>query len=168
MPCEGYIAFPDLRDETVKNCPSCDKRPCVCEDTSDGIVSPPTSTPHHAIQKCSGTIGPLPLVVSNHLHKASRPSSSSIISASSKANPSIPPNLLPPSPIPTNVAKLSWKSRYACQRASPLICPNQSLAEELNIIKRSRALEGEETSALSYSRAIAGVKGVYNEIYRYR
>lgn len=38
---------------------------------------------------------------------------------------------------------------------SPLICPNQTLVNELSVIRRSRELEGEERSALSYSRAIA-------------
>lgn len=50
---------------------------------------------------------------------------------------------------------LSHTARYSCCRASPLICPNQGLVAELDIIRRSRSLEGEERSALSYQRAIA-------------
>lgn len=50
---------------------------------------------------------------------------------------------------------LSHTSRYACCRASPLVCPNQGLANELEIVRRSRSLEGEDRSALSYARAIA-------------
>lgn len=74
----------------------------------------------------------------------------------------IPPHLLSPIlPIPTDVSKLSYKSRYAVQRASPLVCPNQSLAVELDVIRRSRALEGEDRSALSYARAISVIKGPY-------
>lgn len=56
---------------------------------------------------------------------------------------------------PRNMALLDFTSRYSCQRASPLFCPNQNLVEELDIIRRSRTLEGEERSMLSYSRAIA-------------
>ena len=46
-------------------------------------------------------------------------------------------------------------SRFSTHRLSPLICPNQDLALELGIIKRSRELEGDWRSALSYQRAIA-------------
>ncbi|OSX61678.1 hypothetical protein POSPLADRAFT_1145446 [Postia placenta MAD-698-R-SB12] len=75
----------------------------------------------------------------------------------------IPSNLLPPDPsFPTDIAKLDYASRYACQRPSPLVCPNQSLAKELDIMRRSRALEGEERSALSYARAISVIKGAHN------
>ncbi|KAF8839108.1 Nucleotidyltransferase [Paxillus ammoniavirescens] len=57
-----------------------------------------------------------------------------------------------------DVAALKPISRYCCQRASPLICPNQTLVKELDVIRRSRFLEGEERSMLSYARAIATVK----------
>lgn len=53
---------------------------------------------------------------------------------------------------------LSHTARYSCCRASPLICPNQGLIAELDVIRRSRSLEGEERSALSYQRAIAVIK----------
>lgn len=49
---------------------------------------------------------------------------------------------------------LDYTSRFSCQRASPLQCPNQDLVSELAVIQRSRKLEGEERSALSYQRAI--------------
>lgn len=49
---------------------------------------------------------------------------------------------------------LDHTSRYSCQRASPLICPNQDLVRELDIMRRCRNLEGEERSMLSYARAI--------------
>ena len=56
--------------------------------------------------------------------------------------------------------KLDSMSRYACRRASPLVCPNQALVEELSIIRQSRMLEGEDRSALSYARAASVVKGM--------
>ncbi|KAJ8696963.1 hypothetical protein PTI98_006782 [Pleurotus ostreatus] len=52
-------------------------------------------------------------------------------------------------------SSLSYKARYACQRASPLVCANQSLAKEIDILKRARELEGEAMSALAYERAVA-------------
>jgi len=55
---------------------------------------------------------------------------------------------------PRDLAVLDHTSRYACQRASPLICTNQDLVRELDIIRRCRNLEGEERSMLSYARAI--------------
>ncbi|KIM63986.1 hypothetical protein SCLCIDRAFT_116236 [Scleroderma citrinum Foug A] len=56
---------------------------------------------------------------------------------------------------PRDLAVLDHTSRYSCQRASPLICTNQALVRELDIIRRCRKLEGEERSMLSYARAIA-------------
>ena len=76
-----------------------------------------------------------------------------------RAVSSIPKNLLPlEPPIPTDVGKLSYTSRYACQRASPLVCPNQALVRALDTIRQSRALEGEDRSALSYERAASVIK----------
>ncbi|TFY63526.1 hypothetical protein EVJ58_g3189 [Rhodofomes roseus] len=75
------------------------------------------------------------------------------------AEDNIPVRLLPPDPpIPTRLDKLDYTSRYSCQRASPLVCPNQDLVRELDIVHRSRAMEGEERSALSYERAISVIK----------
>jgi hypothetical protein len=54
---------------------------------------------------------------------------------------------------------LSYKAPLACCRAHPLICPNQELVRELDIIRKSRWLEGEDVSALSYARSIAILKG---------
>ncbi|KDQ55259.1 hypothetical protein JAAARDRAFT_37797 [Jaapia argillacea MUCL 33604] len=72
---------------------------------------------------------------------------------------SIPSYLLPPNPpIPTNLKKLDHKIKYSCCRASPLICPNQKLCDELNIVRKSREVEGEMRSALSYERAISMIK----------
>ncbi|PPQ63044.1 hypothetical protein CVT24_005990 [Panaeolus cyanescens] len=52
----------------------------------------------------------------------------------------------------------NWWARYSCQRASPLVCPNQNLAEELHILCRSRELEGLGINALAYERAISIIK----------
>ncbi|KAF9243165.1 hypothetical protein BU15DRAFT_86558 [Melanogaster broomeanus] len=54
-----------------------------------------------------------------------------------------------------DLATLEHMSRFCCQRASPLVCPNQALVKELDIIRRSRFVDGEERSMLSYARAIA-------------
>ncbi|KAJ7772121.1 hypothetical protein DFH07DRAFT_734435 [Mycena maculata] len=59
---------------------------------------------------------------------------------------------------PTELMKAHYTSRYACLRPCPLICPNQGLVRQLAIIRRSRELEGKDTSALSYERAISVVK----------
>lgn len=74
------------------------------------------------------------------------------------ASPSRPDSRLPLSiPLDTtsDKVKANYKSRYACCRASPLICPNQALIEELHVLERSRELEGKSTNALSYERAIS-------------
>ncbi|KAL4079258.1 hypothetical protein J3A83DRAFT_4356177 [Scleroderma citrinum] len=55
---------------------------------------------------------------------------------------------------PFDSVGLDYTSRYSCRRASPLICVNQDLARELDIIRRCRHLEGEERSMISYARAI--------------
>jgi DNA polymerase mu len=49
----------------------------------------------------------------------------------------------------------NWKARYACQRASPMVCLNQALAAELNVLTRSRELEGLSMNALSYEKSVA-------------
>ncbi|KAJ6491844.1 hypothetical protein C8R47DRAFT_1319589 [Mycena vitilis] len=54
--------------------------------------------------------------------------------------------------------KAHYTSRYACLRACPMVCPNQPLVQQLGIIRRSRELEGKDTSALSYARAISVLK----------
>ncbi|KIJ45736.1 hypothetical protein M422DRAFT_29810 [Sphaerobolus stellatus SS14] len=40
------------------------------------------------------------------------------------------------SPVPTTPRNLSYLARFAVQRASPLICPNQGLLEQLAVIHR--------------------------------
>ncbi|KAH7921441.1 Nucleotidyltransferase [Leucogyrophana mollusca] len=61
-------------------------------------------------------------------------------------------------PDPADIEQLTYTSRYCCARASPLVCPNQELVRQLDIIRQSRSLEGEERSMLSYSRAISVIK----------
>lgn len=51
--------------------------------------------------------------------------------------------------------KANYAARYACARASPLICINQDLVTELGVLQKSRELEGKGINALSYERAIA-------------
>ncbi|KXN87482.1 DNA-directed DNA/RNA polymerase mu [Leucoagaricus sp. SymC.cos] len=52
----------------------------------------------------------------------------------------------------------NWRSRFACARASPLVCPNQGLAIALNVLGQSRELEGLSFNALAYERAVAVIK----------
>ncbi|EKM53596.1 uncharacterized protein PHACADRAFT_176005 [Phanerochaete carnosa HHB-10118-sp] len=140
LECTPYVALQDLREETINNCPVCNVRPCECEDTDvdEQAPGPETSYPSP----------PTPA-----------PKSKLAVAGPSTLARPIPSHLLPLAPpIPTELSKLRYASKYACQRASPLICLNQALAVELDIIKRSRALEGEERSALSYSRAISAIK----------
>ncbi|KAJ7209759.1 hypothetical protein GGX14DRAFT_632007 [Mycena pura] len=58
----------------------------------------------------------------------------------------------------TELAKAHYTSRYACLRPCPMECPNQQLVQQLGIIRCSRELEGKDTSALSYERAISVLK----------
>ena len=152
LPCEDYVAVQDLHDATVEHCPECNCKPCACSAPPSTSPTPILSPrPSHA--EAEG-VPRLPL---------SPPASTSASSARAlegeKRAVSIPKNLLPPEPpIPTNVGKLSYTSRYACHRASPLVCPNQDLVRALDTIRQSRALEGEERSALSYERAASVIK----------
>ncbi|KAI0827661.1 Nucleotidyltransferase [Trametes gibbosa] len=144
LPCGEYIAIEDLHESTVENCPDCNCKSCACSDSS-------TAT------------GPQPQPVFDTRKKTSPPPASALSSTSLYATHAItastPANLLPVHPpISMNFEKLHYTSRYACQRASPLVCPNQELACELDIIRQSRALEGEDRSALSYQRAISVIK----------
>ncbi|CAK5281847.1 unnamed protein product [Mycena citricolor] len=62
------------------------------------------------------------------------------------------------SPRSEPVERVNYSSRYACLRYCPLECPNQRLAQQLGVIQRSRELDSNETSALSYERAISVIK----------
>ena len=52
-------------------------------------------------------------------------------------------------------ADLDPRAKLACQRESPLTCPNQELVEQIDVLKRARELDLNWQSALSYARAIA-------------
>lgn len=58
----------------------------------------------------------------------------------------------------TEVELLSHTAKYTCLRPSPLVCPNQNLVKEIDVIRQGRNVEGEERSMLSYSRAISVIK----------
>ncbi|EIW80380.1 Nucleotidyltransferase [Coniophora puteana RWD-64-598 SS2] len=84
-------------------------------------------------------------------------------STTSRLSADIPPSSADPAGEPPTSTELehlslSHKARLCLFRASPLICPNQALIDELKIIQLSRKLEGEERSMLSYQRAIAMIK----------
>ena len=52
-------------------------------------------------------------------------------------------------------ADLSATAKFTCQRESPLVCLNQELVEQIDVIRRARELDMNWQSALSYGRAIA-------------
>lgn len=73
----------------------------------------------------------------------------------SRAGAASPPAFLLPPPVPPPAVELDYTARLCCSRASPLICVNQPLCATLDVLRRGRALESNERSALSYARAIA-------------
>ena len=163
LPCELYVALQDLRECTIKNWPVYDNEPRKCKDTEvEGAGAESHYLPPSASSTSTRTVlseRELPSQEKSKFARVSLRSPESERESLATAH-HIPPHLLPPAlPIPTSVSLLNHASKYACQRASPLVCPNQALAVELGVIKRSRALEGEERSALSYSRAISVIKG---------
>ncbi|KAI1785267.1 Nucleotidyltransferase [Ganoderma leucocontextum] len=155
LPCDDYVSVQDLQETTVEHCLECNCKPCACSGPS---MSPtPFMSPRPPQPEGGQPQLPTP------------PTSTSTSFASEPEGKeravSIPKTLLPPDPlIPTNLEILSYTSRYACQRASPLICPNQDLVRELEIIRQSRTLEGEDRSALSYERAASVIKAYPHKI----
>lgn len=161
LPCEEYAAFQELRSETAKNCPECNLAPCACSDsdTEKEAPSSPVPTAQAILQSHPQSLHSS--ATSPHIASTTTllPSDAEWPNKS-KLSVKIPANLLPPDPpVPTRLDKLNHASRYACQRASPLVCPNQELVREFDIMYRSRAMDGEERSALSYERAISVIKG---------
>jgi Fingers domain of DNA polymerase lambda len=67
----------------------------------------------------------------------------------------VPPAYLLPPPVRPPEVKLDHTAHLCCSRPSPLVCPNQPLCDALDVLRRGRALESNELSALSYGRAIA-------------
>ncbi|KAI0764354.1 Nucleotidyltransferase [Trametes elegans] len=146
VPCDKYIAIEDLHQTTVEHCPDCNCKPCACSGSS--------LAPTPAVSPCRPPAQLMP-----------PPSSPALRPREKGPEGTIPANLLPPDPpIPTNLEKLDYTSRYACHRASPLVCPNQDLVRELDIIRQSRVLEGEDRSALSYQRALSVIKAYPEKI----
>ncbi|KAH9925944.1 Nucleotidyltransferase [Epithele typhae] len=138
LPCEDYVAIQDLHDTTMKNCPRCTHDPCACGNSSKSETVPPQVS-------------------------VAGPSVSRLLLP--RVSEDDPQYLLPPQPpIPTDVSKLDYTSRYACRRPSPLVCPNQALATELNVLRRSRTLDGDDRSALSYERAVSILKAYPHHI----
>ena len=149
MPCEDYVAVQDLHEPTVEHCAECNCKPCACSGPSISPTPFMSSRPPQPGGAPSRPLSP-PASIS--------PPSPSVTERKAWAAP-IPRNLLPPDPpISTDVHKLSHTSRYACQRASPLVCLNQDLVRALDTIRQSRMLEGEDRSALSYERAASIIK----------
>ncbi|KAL1756325.1 hypothetical protein FB107DRAFT_211622 [Schizophyllum commune] len=127
LPCGDFAALRELHDQTVKHCPGDDEGACTA----------PTSA--------ASTFG-------MHASTSASTSATKPSAAATSASGSLI-NLHPPThePAPVN---LDYRSRYACCRASPLVCPNQGLVTRLAIIRRSRELEDDRISALSYDHAI--------------
>ncbi len=51
--------------------------------------------------------------------------------------------------------EINYRSPNSCRRLSPLVCPNQELAEKLDVLRHSRELDGKVMNTLAYERAIA-------------
>ncbi|KAK0454621.1 hypothetical protein EV421DRAFT_1758007 [Armillaria borealis] len=54
--------------------------------------------------------------------------------------------------------EINYRSPNSCRRLSPLVCPNQELAEKLYVLRHSRELDGKAMNTLAYERAIATIK----------
>lgn len=161
LPCEEYAAIQELRTETAKNCPDCNFASCACSDSDTEADAPHAEQTSQQSIRPSSPAHPLEAELHTELkHPVSHAPHEDVLPTKSAAHVKLPVVLLPPDPpIPTTLEKLNYTSRYACQRASPLICPNQDLVRELDVMQRSRAMEGEERSVLSYERAVSVVKG---------
>lgn len=129
LPCGDFAALPELEEDTVEHCPD----PETCQDKSHEHDHP-RSTNHRS--HSPGGRG-------SSVHAGQ---SGSYLNASSTVRPTDPKVFD------------QWRARYACLRAAPLVCPNQGLVEELNVLLRDRELEGLEKNALAYQRAIAVLK----------
>ncbi|KAG2015569.1 DNA polymerase mu [Coprinopsis cinerea AmutBmut pab1-1] len=85
-------------------------------------------------------------------HSHDHPRSQSMKPPSSAKGVANPSPAVEPTPARVHA---NWRARYACQRASPLKCPNQGLVEALSVLCRDRELEGLHPNALAYQRAVA-------------
>ena len=127
LPCADYAALPDLKATNEK----------VCRRGG----SLPSEKPLSKFKSRS----PFLQDTSPHSRSSYRATHKDIV----------PPAFLLPPPVPPPPAELDHTARYCCSRASPLVCVNQPLCAALDVLRRSRALESNEHSALSYARAIA-------------
>jgi DNA polymerase mu len=133
LPCGKYAALEDLVDETIINCPDgddckgCEK--CRSERPSSSSSAPSEST--------------------YELGSGSKARHSPPYDVVSRTGVSLKPFSAPTSP------KAKFNASYACERATPLVCPNEDLVKALAVIRKSRELESEGRSQLSYQRAIA-------------
>jgi len=125
LPCADYAALPDLKETNEKLCRRGTSLPSEKQPSKSKSRSP-------SLQD--------------------RPRSSSPSRAAHKDI--VPPPFLLPPPVPPPPASLDHTAHYCCSRASPLVCVNQPLCAALDVLRRSRALESNERSALSYARAI--------------
>ena len=127
LPCADYAALPDLKATNEK----------VCRRGG----SLPSEKPLSKFKSRSPSLQDISL----HSRSSYRATHEDIV----------PPAFLLPPPVPPPPAELDHTARYCCSRASPLVCVNQPLCAALDVLRRSRALESNEHSALSYARAIA-------------
>ncbi|TFK44904.1 hypothetical protein BDQ12DRAFT_641934 [Crucibulum laeve] len=130
VPCGNYSAISELHDETAENCP--DKDQC---DQCEGKQKQQDKEQAH-LQN----------------YPTTPPTAESYDGENMETLKSLEPDTT------SRQITRNWGTRYACTRASPLVCPNQALAIELNILHRSRELEGKAANALSYERAVAIIK----------
>lgn len=127
LPCADYAALPDLKETNEKVC-------------RRGGSLPSENPPSKFKSRSPSFQG-----ISPHPRSSYRATHKEIV----------PPAFLLPPPVPPPPAELDHTARYCCSRASPLVCVNQPLCAALDVLRRSRALESNERSALSYARAIA-------------
>jgi DNA polymerase IV len=153
----------------VEVCHSCH---CTCEghaaEAHDTTLLTPPSSPDIVVLSRPPTPPPAlptPQTTPRRQLKAAAPAPN----RSSSSTLQTPAYLLPHSPPPTtDLSKLRPDAQLACQRAFPLVCPNQGLVEALDVIRRSRSLEGEARSELSYMRAIGVIKGLpFSHFWKY-
>ena len=133
LPCGKYAAIQSLIEETVRNCPNGDE--CLGCDVCNYRLS--TSS--------TGTS----TVVLKSVHHTPQ------YDIVSRAGVVLKPYDAPTSP------KATYNATYSCERAAPLVCPNEGLVRALAVIRKSRELESEGRSSLSYQRAIAVSKSYF-------
>ncbi|KAA1470530.1 Nucleotidyltransferase [Dentipellis sp. KUC8613] len=136
LPCGDFAALSDLSQTTTAN--------CTAGTDTDG--------------EAGSSVHPSPTRATSAAASHHPPRTSPQIG-------SIPKNLLPPDPpYQCDTSKLDYLSRFSCCRASPLVCPNQKLCEMLDVMRKTRELEGEDRSSLSYQRAVSVIKAFPRKI----